>query len=250
MSKIRRPRGALASFLLLPSVLNLLGLAARSDGVEEAPIHPTAAESREPARPSPFVKPSDEPEGTAGAPAAAAPSPGPTDVPAAVPVPAPSAAPAPVPPQPKEPTGSGDGSLPPIPAKPPAPPPSGLQPLTPPAATGPAIPIPTTPVTDWGSGPRGDREPAGKAVYGGVLGTVVDAVTKKPVENVEVSIPELDLRALTGPDGLFMIRGIRVREQAYELLMDAPNYEKNFGELKIEAKGTHQREFELTPMGW
>lgn len=234
MSKIRRPRGALASFLLLPSVLNLLGLAARSDGVEEAPIHPTAAESREPARPSPFVKPPEAP----------------VDAPAAVPAPAPSASPVPVPPQPKEPTGSGDGSLPPIPAKPPAPPPSGLQPLTPPAATGPAIPIPTTPVTDWGSGPRGDREPAGKAVYGGVLGTVVDAVTKKPVENVEVSIPELDLRALTGPDGLFMIRGIRVREQAYELLMDAPNYEKNFGELKIEAKGTHQREFELTPMGW
>ena len=156
----------------------------------------------------------------------------------------------PVPSTPPDPSGSGDGSLPAVPAKPPTPPPSGLQPLTPPAATGPAIPIPPPPVTDWGSGPRGRRKAPANAVYGGVLGTVVDSVTKKPVENVEISIPELDLRALTGPDGLFMIRGIRVRKQAYELLMDAPSYEKNFGELKIEAKGTHRHEFELTPMGW
>jgi hypothetical protein len=122
--------------------------------------------------------------------------------------------------------------------------------MTPPAATGPAIPIPTTPVTDWGSGPRSLRKPPKNAVYGGVLGTVIDSVTKKPVENVEISIPELDLRALSGPDGMFMIRGIRVRPEAYELLMDAPSYQKKFGELKIEAKGTHRMEFDLTPMGW
>jgi hypothetical protein len=83
-----------------------------------------------------------------------------------------------------------------------------------------------------------------------VIGTVKNEVTGKPVENAEISIPELDLRALTDRSGMFMIRGIRVRPRPYEVLFKAPSFKTRFESLPFTQKGTRQLEFNLTPLGW
>lgn len=117
-----------------------------------------------------------------------------------------------------------------------------------PVERGPAIPVPGLEKKNWGD-ENYQADPEG-TVYGGILGTVQDEVTKEALENVEISIPELDLRALTDRSGMFMIRGIRVRSQAYEVLLKLPGYQTRFESLKLEKKGTSKQEFLLAPMGW
>lgn len=170
----------------------------------------------------------------------ASPTPGGIPLP---PVPVPGSAP---PQAPSTAPGEDEGGPP---ARPPPPPPTGLLPAIPaPVLRGPAIPVPQLEEKDWGAEDWEDDDEA--AVYGGILGTIVDQVSGESLENVEVSIPELDLRALSDKSGLFMIRGIRVRQRAYEVLLEAPGYQRHFDSLELREKGTRRLEWKLTPLGW
>lgn len=263
----RRPPARLASFLLLPSLLSLLGIHTR-EAVEVQPpqARPEAAAVTTPepsARPSPFASPArPAPEAPVPVPPQAPAPTRPASPPDAVTGPSMPASPRPIPAPPARPpvaaTPRPEAAAPEPsgpPAKPPAPPPTGLtpQPIAP-VLKGPAIPVPTKKPENWGRDDWNDEEDAEEdaeeVTYAGIVGTVKDSQTKKPLKDVEVSLPELDLRALTDSQGQFMIRGVRVRPLPYELLFKQPSYQTRFEKLKFEAKGTRTMDFELTPLGW
>lgn len=137
-----------------------------------------------------------------------------------------------------------------VPAKPPEIPLPGLHApdIAPRHEGGPSIPVPEVDEIDWGAGADPDDDP--DAVYTRLLGRVIDSVTKEPIGDVQVSFPELDLRALSSEDGMFMIHGIEVRADPYEVLLEAPNYKAAFESLAFPQKERGVRELELVPMGW
>lgn len=141
-----------------------------------------------------------------------------------------------------------DPGVPGLPAKPPKPGPKGLQaPEFVPRQTGEIIPLPTGEVTSWGEEVEDEPE---EVEYGGVRGQILDSIRKEPLEGAEISIPELDLRALTDSKGRYLIRGIRVRPEPYEWLIQKPNHETYFGSLSIEGRRSKKMDVELVPMGY
>lgn len=138
------------------------------------------------------------------------------------------------------------------PAKPPLPEPEGLRAADlAPVTSGPAIPVPEGSRDDWGSPAPAPVAPGTRFLK--LLGTVVDPFTGKPVPDVEVSLPELDQRALSGPDGLFLIHGIPARERGYELLATAPGFQVTFAELLAlpsHPSSSLSTTIELKPLGW
>lgn len=136
-----------------------------------------------------------------------------------------------------------------IPSRPPTAPPEGLVSLgglQGPAA--PAIPIPDLGDVPWGAAP-GDEDQ--DAVYVMLLGKVVDAQTKEGIRDAEVSLPELDLRALTDRDGAYMIGGVVVRDAPHEMMIEAVGYKNDYAPLATAGqRGMLRRTTELVPQGW
>jgi len=81
-------------------------------------------------------------------------------------------------------------------------------------------------------------------------GRVLDGCTREPVARAEVSIPELDRRAVTDGDGRFVIGNVPARTASYEVLVTCPGYQSFFADAVFEPHKRLNCEYRLTPVGW
>lgn len=78
-----------------------------------------------------------------------------------------------------------------------------------------------------------------------VSGTVVDAVSKRPLDGVRVLIPELGVSARSDADGRFVLA--ELRRGTYELTLEREGYQRTTGPLQVLRPGSFV--VSLTPAG-
>lgn len=81
-------------------------------------------------------------------------------------------------------------------------------------------------------------------------GRVLDEVTGAPVAGARVSLPEVDLHAVTDADGRFELRGIEPREGSYEVLVSRSTYKSAFADETFRAGERVRHILRLRPLGW
>lgn len=130
-----------------------------------------------------------------------------------------------------------------------------------PTGTSPAQVVPPVPVkalptpAPAPAPPKALPEVPGRAAEGPVAtveGQVVDAVTGKPVQGAEVSLPELSRSVQTDPEGRFTLPAVPVRKRRHELLITCPTYSSTTRDLRVASEGTTLTvpEIRLKPKGW
>lgn len=81
-------------------------------------------------------------------------------------------------------------------------------------------------------------------------GRVVDEVTGAPVAGARVSLPEVDLHAVTDVEGRFELRGVEPREGSYEVLVSRSTYRSTFADETFRAGERVLHVLRLRPLGW
>ncbi len=83
-----------------------------------------------------------------------------------------------------------------------------------------------------------------------LTGTVVDVMTGKPVAKALVVVPELDRTGKTDGRGRFVIHGIPIRKEPYEIMVRAFGYKTWSGDTTFSGKGVVKTEFRIKPLGY
>ena len=81
-------------------------------------------------------------------------------------------------------------------------------------------------------------------------GHVFDAITKQPVGQSEVMIPELNIETFSKPHGKYTVKKIPVREKAYEIMIIHPGYEHLYDRKVLDKEERYRFDFFIKKKGF